>query len=65
LNRFGDVSKDGKYTSILPTINKRFAATLGELVGGRVGLAYGSVGVLKAASTVAIRYTYVFLNLLQ
>lgn len=56
LNRFGDVSKDGEYSSILPTINKRFAATLGELVGGRVGLAYGSVGVLKAASTIAIRY---------
>lgn len=57
LNRFGDVSRDGGYTSKLPTINKRFAATLGELVGGRVGLAYGSVGVLKAASTVAIRYS--------
>jgi len=59
LNRFGDVSKDGKYTSILPTINKRFAATLGELVGGRVGLAHGSVGVLKAASTIAIRYSLI------
>ncbi|KAG0589378.1 hypothetical protein KC19_1G017400 [Ceratodon purpureus] len=59
LNRFGDVSKDGEYTSILPTINKRFAATLGELVGGRVGLAYGSVGVLKAASTIAIRYSLI------
>jgi len=59
LNRFGDVSKDGEYSSILPTINKRFAATLGELVGGRVGLAYGSVGVLKAASTIAIRYSLI------
>lgn len=57
LNRFGDVSRDGKYTSSLPTINKRFAATLGELVGGRVGLAYSSVGVLKIASTIAIRYS--------
>lgn len=55
LNRFGDVSRDGEYSSTLPTINKRFAATLGELVGGRVGLAYGSVGVLKAACTIAIR----------
>ncbi|XP_021752742.1 acyl-coenzyme A oxidase 2, peroxisomal-like [Chenopodium quinoa] len=57
LNRFGDVSRDGKYTSSLPTINKRFAATLGELVGGRVGLAYSSVGVLKIVSTIAIRYS--------
>ncbi|KAI5074631.1 hypothetical protein GOP47_0010592 [Adiantum capillus-veneris] len=57
LNRFGDVSKDGVYSSPLPTLNKRFAATLGELVGGRVGLAAGSVGVLKAAATIAIRYS--------
>lgn len=56
LNRFGDVSRDGKYTSSLPTVNKRFAATLGELVGGRVGLAYTSVGVLKIAVTIAVRY---------
>ncbi|XP_024375799.1 acyl-coenzyme A oxidase 2, peroxisomal [Physcomitrium patens] len=59
LNRFGDVSRDGEYSSTLPTINKRFAATLGELVGGRVGLAYGSVGVLKAACTIAIRYSLI------
>lgn len=57
LNRFGDVSRDGQYTSSLPTINKRFAATLGELVGGRVGLACGSVGVLKMAVTIAVRYS--------
>lgn len=57
LNRFGDVSREGNYSSPLPSINKRFAATLGELVGGRVGLAYSSVGVLKVASTIAIRYS--------
>lgn len=57
LNRFGDVSRDGKYSSELSSINKRFAATLGELVGGRVALAYTSVGVLKVAGTIAIRYS--------
>eukprot|EP00261_Vitis_vinifera_P003996 XP_002269650.3 PREDICTED: acyl-coenzyme A oxidase, peroxisomal [Vitis vinifera] len=57
LNRFGDVSRDGKYTSNLPSINKRFAATLGELVGGRVALAYSSVSVLKVSMTIAIRYS--------
>ncbi|KAL5714791.1 acyl-CoA oxidase [Ranunculus cassubicifolius] len=57
LNRFGDVSRDGKYSSTLPSIAKRFAATLGELVGGRVGLAYSSVGVLKIAVTIAVRYS--------
>ncbi|KAL3524737.1 hypothetical protein ACH5RR_013109 [Cinchona calisaya] len=57
LNRFGDVSRDGNYTSSLPSISKRFGATLGELVGGRVGLAYSSNGVLKIAATIAIRYS--------
>lgn len=57
LNRFGDVSRDGKYTSSLPTINKRFAATLGELVGGRVGLAYSSASVLKISVIIAVRYS--------
>ncbi|KAJ6682596.1 ELECTRON TRANSPORT OXIDOREDUCTASE [Salix koriyanagi] len=57
LNRFGDVSWDGKYTSSLPTINKRFAATLGELVGGRVSLASSSTSILKVANAIAIRYS--------
>ncbi|KAJ6775019.1 ELECTRON TRANSPORT OXIDOREDUCTASE [Salix purpurea] len=57
LNRFGDVSRDGKYTSSLPTINKRFAATLGELVGGRVSLASSSTSILKVANAIAIRYS--------
>ncbi|CAI7932679.1 unnamed protein product [Closterium sp. NIES-54] len=57
LDRFGTVSADGHYSSEIPSANKRFAATLGELVGGRVGLAFGSVGILKAASTIAVRYS--------
>ena len=36
---------------------KRFAATLGELTGGRVGLTGSSVAVLKAAVTIATRYS--------
>lgn len=35
---------------------KRFGATLGELTGGRIGLVGGSLGVLRTALTVAIRY---------
>eukprot|EP00271_Cylindrocystis_brebissonii_P009005 TRINITY_DN23584_c0_g1_i1.p1 TRINITY_DN23584_c0_g1~~TRINITY_DN23584_c0_g1_i1.p1 ORF type:complete len:698 (-),score=97.53 TRINITY_DN23584_c0_g1_i1:626-2719(-) len=59
LNRFGNVSREGEYTSDLPTVNKRFAATLGELVGGRVGLANGSVAILKSAATIVIRYSLI------
>lgn len=56
LDRFGSVDKSGKYTSPLPSQARRFAATLGELTGGRVGLCCGSVGVLKGAVSIAIRY---------
>lgn len=57
LDRFGSVDKSGTYSSPLSSPAKRFAATLGELTGGRVGLTCGSVGVLKGAVTIAIRYS--------
>jgi acyl-CoA oxidase len=56
LDRFGSVDKSGRYSSPLTSEGRRFAATLGELTGGRVGLTCGSVGVLKGAVTIAIRY---------
>lgn len=49
LDRFGQVDRAGTYTSPY-TMNRRFAATLGELTGGRVGLTYGSLGILKVSS---------------
>ena len=57
LDRFGSVDRSGKYTSPMPSAGKRFAATLGELTGGRVGLVSGSVGVLK------VGFVWVFLLL--
>eukprot|EP00195_Chlamydomonas_chlamydogama_P012817 CAMPEP_0202892802 /NCGR_PEP_ID=MMETSP1392-20130828/2490_1 /ASSEMBLY_ACC=CAM_ASM_000868 /TAXON_ID=225041 /ORGANISM="Chlamydomonas chlamydogama, Strain SAG 11-48b" /LENGTH=662 /DNA_ID=CAMNT_0049576893 /DNA_START=125 /DNA_END=2113 /DNA_ORIENTATION=+ len=56
LDRFGTVDKSGRYSSPLTSQARRFAATLGELTGGRVGLCCGSVGVLKGAITIAVRY---------
>jgi acyl-CoA oxidase len=56
LDRFASVDRAGRYSSPLPSAGKRFAATLGELTGGRVGLTAGSLGVLKGAATIAIRY---------
>ena len=47
LDRFASVDKSGRYSSPLPSAGKRFAATLGELTGGRVGLMAGSLGILK------------------
>uniref|UniRef100_A0A383WGP6 Acyl-coenzyme A oxidase n=1 Tax=Tetradesmus obliquus TaxID=3088 RepID=A0A383WGP6_TETOB len=57
LDRFATVDKSGRYSSPLTSESRRFAATLGELTGGRVGLTCGSVGVLKGAVTIAIRYS--------
>eukprot|EP00878_Enallax_costatus_P017218 GHUV01018077.1.p1 GENE.GHUV01018077.1~~GHUV01018077.1.p1 ORF type:complete len:603 (+),score=125.83 GHUV01018077.1:149-1957(+) len=57
LDRFASVDKSGTYSSPLTSEGRRFAATLGELTGGRVGLTCGSVGVLKGAITIAIRYS--------
>lgn len=50
LDRFGQVDSDGKYSSSLSQ-NKRFAATLGELTGGRVGLTCASTGILKVMAS--------------
>ena len=47
LDRFASVDRSGRYSSPLASAGKRFAATLGELTGGRVGLTAGSLGVLK------------------
>ena len=57
LDRFATVDRSGRYSSPVPSAAKRFAATLGELTGGRVGLVSASVGVLKGAVTIAVRYS--------
>lgn len=57
LDRFATVDRSGRYSSPVPSAAKRFAATLGELTGGRVGLTCASVGVLKGAVTIAVRYS--------
>ena len=46
LDRFGSVDSSGQYRSPY-SATRRFAATLGELTGGRVGLTCSSLGVLK------------------
>ena len=49
LDRFGSVDSSGQYRSPY-SATRRFAATLGELTGGRVGLTCSSLGVLKVCS---------------
>ena len=50
LDRFAQVDRSGQYSSPF-SMSRRFAATLGELTGGRVGLTCASVGVLKVGSS--------------
>ncbi|PSC71176.1 acyl-coenzyme A oxidase peroxisomal [Micractinium conductrix] len=57
LDRFATVDRSGRYSSPITSAARRFAATLGELTGGRVGLTAASVGVLKGALTIAVRYS--------
>ncbi|KAK9822656.1 hypothetical protein WJX81_004971 [Elliptochloris bilobata] len=55
LDRFATVDRSGQYRSPY-SASRRFAATLGELTGGRVGLTCSSLAVLKGATTIAVRY---------
>ena len=47
LDRFATVDRSGQYRSPY-SASRRFAATLGELTGGRIGLTGSSLAVLKA-----------------
>jgi acyl-CoA oxidase len=56
LNRYGDVSAEGVYTSPIENANKRFFTMLGTLVQGRVCISAASVSAAKNALTIATRY---------
>jgi acyl-CoA oxidase len=56
LNRYGDVSPKGEYSSPIDNVNKRFFTMLGTLVQGRVCVSGASVSAAKLALTIAIRY---------
>ncbi len=56
LNRYGDVSPQGEYSSPIDNANKRFFTMLGTLVQGRVCVSGASISTAKLALTIAIRY---------
>ncbi len=56
LNRYGDVTREGAYSSPIENPNKRFFTMLGTLVQGRVCVAGASVSAAKLALTIAVRY---------
>ncbi len=56
LNRYGNVSPEGEYTSPIASPGRRFFTMLGTLVQGRVSLDGAAVAASKVALTTAIRY---------
>jgi acyl-CoA oxidase len=56
LNRYGDVTPDGKYTSPIENPNRRFFTMVGNLVQGRVCIAGASITAAKKALTIAVRH---------
>nr|WP_206055848.1 acyl-CoA dehydrogenase [Nocardioides sp. GY 10127] len=56
LDRFAQITEDGRYTSALANPNRRFFTMLGTLVQGRVSVGGAGLSAAKVALTVAVRY---------
>ena len=56
LNRYGEVTADGTYSSPIESPGRRFFTMLGTLVQGRVSLDGASVVASKIALDIAVRY---------
>jgi acyl-CoA oxidase len=56
LNRFADITDDGRYVSSIQNPDRRFFTMLGTLVQGRVCVGGAGINAAKVALTLAIRY---------
>ncbi|HEY1591118.1 MAG TPA: acyl-CoA dehydrogenase [Solirubrobacteraceae bacterium] len=56
LDRYGEVTRDGRYSSPIENPNRRFFTMIGNLVQGRVCIAGASVTAAKKALTIAVRH---------
>jgi acyl-CoA oxidase len=56
LNRYGDVTPEGEYTSPIENENRRFFTMLGTLIMGRVSVAGAALSATKSALTIAVRH---------
>ncbi|EGG25340.1 putative acyl-CoA oxidase [Cavenderia fasciculata] len=58
LNKYGDVQKDGTYSSPIQGKGKRFGTMVSPLVGGRVLISMSALNISKAALIICVRYGY-------
>lgn len=56
LNRYGDIDEQGRYTSPIESVNRRFFTMLGTLVRGRITVGAGAGAAARSALTIAVRY---------
>ena len=56
LNRFAEVTDDGRYRSEIKSNNSRFFTMIGTLVNGRITMALAANSMAKSSVTIAIRY---------
>lgn len=56
LNKYGNVDKDGSYSSHIASPGRRFFTMIGTLVQGRVSLDGAAVNAMKGALAIALRY---------
>lgn len=56
LNRFAEVTPDGKYQSEIQSQGARFFTMIGTLVNGRISIAVSANAATKSALTIALRY---------
>lgn len=56
LNRFADITDDGRYESSIENPSRRFFTMLGTLVQGRVSVGGAGLTAAKSALTIATRY---------
>lgn len=56
LNRFADVTPEGRYESPIENANRRFFTMLGTLVQGRVCVGGGGINAAKVALAIATKY---------